>query len=259
MNRIELAYNKARSENRCCFIPFFEVGYPTMDDFSKVMNLLVRYGDIVELGVPFSDPIADGPIIQHASNIAIKNGITLDRAFEWVANFRRKDKEIPLVFMLYYNLIHHKGAREFFKEAKEVDIDGVIIPDLPLEELDNIYPYKDSISIILLASSTTNERRLKLIAEKSEGFIYCVSVKGVTGPRDNISNEGLELVKKVKRFSGVPVALGFGIKDPEQVKKVSSIVDGIIIGSEIIRIVEDSSIEHLEDYLEKIIQSTNSK
>jgi len=252
MNRIEIAYNRAKSENRVCFIPFYEVGYPTIEEFSNVMDLLVKYGDIIELGIPFSDPIADGPIIQHASNIAIMNGITLDKTFKWAADFRRKNENIPIVFMLYYNLIHHKGIKEFFELAQEVGIDGVIIPDLPLEETGNIYPYKGDISIILLASTTTNEERLKLIAEKSEGFIYCVSVKGVTGPREDVSEEGLDLVKKVKKVSSVPVALGFGIKSPEHIKKVAPFVDGVIIGSEIIRIIRDSSIEELERYLRMI-------
>jgi len=256
VNRIEIAYRRAKSENRCCFMPFYEVGYPTIEEFSNVMNLLVKYGDIIELGIPFSDPVADGPIIQYASNIAIKNGMTLDKAFNWMIDFRRKNQMTPIVFMLYYNLIHHKGIKEFFKLARDTDIDGVIIPDLPLEEIDNIYPYRDGISIILLASTTTNERRLKLIAEKSEGFMYCVSVKGVTGPREDVSQEGLELVKRVKRFSNIPVALGFGIKKSEHIKEVSPFADGVIIGSEIIRIIRDSSIEELERYLRMITGST---
>lgn len=256
MNRIREAFIKARSEDRVCFIPFCEFGYPDIKSFHSIVDLLSRYGDIVEVGIPFSDPIADGPIIQRASDIAIKNGANLDKSLDWLYEFRKKNSNTPVVFMIYYNLIHHMGVREFFRKARELGLDGVIIPDLPIEESDNVYPYKDDISIIWLASVTTSDSRLRAIVEKSDSFIYCVSVKGVTGPRDEISKDGIELVRRIRAISSIPTALGFGIKSPEQIKRLVGIVDGVIVGSEIIRMIEDSSLSNLEKYLEDLKLST---
>lgn len=256
MNRIVNAFNKSKAENRISFIPFCEFGYPSLEDFPYIIDTICKYGDIVEVGIPFSDPIADGPIIQKASDVAIKNGANISKAFDWLYNFRKSNDSTPIVFMLYYNLIHHIGAKEFFKVARDVELDGVIIPDLPIEEADNVYPYKDGISIIWLASVTTNDERLKKIVEKSDSFIYCVSVKGVTGPREEISKDGLDLVRRIKRFSNIPTALGFGLKSKEQIKRLIGITDGVIVGSEIIRIIDDSDISNLESYLKELKSAT---
>lgn len=256
MNRIVNAFNNARNENRICFIPFCEFGYPSLEDFSHLMEIIGRYGDIVEVGIPFSDPIADGPVIQKASDTAIKNGANLSRAFEWLYNFRKQDDTIPVVFMLYHNLIHHTGVREFFRIARDIGLDGVIIPDLPIEESENVYPYRDGISIIWLASVTTSNQRLKKIAEKSDSFVYCVSVKGVTGPRDEISRDGLELVKRIKGLSSIPTALGFGLKSREHIRKLAGIVDGVIVGSEIIRVIDNSGSKGLEEFLRGLKSAT---
>jgi len=256
MNRIVDAFSNARAENRICFIPFCEFGYPSLEDFSCLMGIIRRYGDILEVGIPFSDPIADGPVIQKASDIAIKNGANLSRAFEWLYNFRKQDDAIPVVFMLYYNLIHYIGVKEFFRIARDTGLDGVIIPDLPVEESENVYPYRDGTSIIWLASVTTSNERLKKIVEKSDSFVYCVSVKGVTGPRDEISLDGLELVKRIKNLSSIPAALGFGLKSKEQVKKLSGIVDGVIVGSEIIRVIDNSGSDGLEEFLKGLKSAT---
>ncbi|MGC8971138.1 MAG: tryptophan synthase subunit alpha [bacterium] len=256
MSRISDAFNRARSEKRISFIPFCEFGYPNLEDFPRIVDIICKYGDIVEVGIPFSDPIADGPIIQRASDIAIKNGANISKAFEWLYNFRKNNNSTPIVFMLYYNLIHYIGVKEFFKIARDVDLDGVVIPDLPIEESDNVYPYKDGISIIWLASVTTTNERLKKIIEKSDSFIYCVSVKGVTGPREGVSEDGLDLVRRIKRLSTIPTALGFGLKSKEQIEKLIGIVDGVIVGSEIIRIIDDSDSKNLESYLKELKSAT---
>ncbi len=256
MNRINEAFNRARSEHRVCFIPFYEFGYPDISNFYEIIELLSGYGDIIEVGIPFSDPVADGPIIQKASDVAIKNGANLDKAFNWLYEFRKKDSITPVVFMIYYNLIHNRGVREFFSIARDLDLDGVIIPDLPIEESDNVYPYRNGVSVIWLASITTGEERLKKIIEKSDSFIYCVSLKGVTGPRDDISEEGLNLLGRVRTLSSIPTALGFGLKNPEQIRSLVNITDGVIIGSEIIRIVDESNTEELERYLEGLKSAT---
>ncbi|HPC77681.1 MAG TPA: tryptophan synthase subunit alpha [bacterium] len=256
MNRINEAFSRARSEHRVCFIPFYEFGYPDISNFYGVIELLSGYGDIIEVGIPFSDPVADGPIIQRASDVAIKNGANLDKAFNWLYEFRKKDSITPVVFMIYYNLIHNRGVREFFSIARDLDLDGVIIPDLPIEESDDVYPYRNGVSVIWLASITTGEERLKKIIEKSDSFIYCVSLKGVTGPRDDISEEGLNLLRRVRTLSSIPTALGFGLKNPEQIRSLVNITDGVIIGSEIIRIVDESNIEELERYLEGLKSAT---
>ncbi|MCX7796729.1 MAG: tryptophan synthase subunit alpha [bacterium] len=257
MNRIVNAFNKAKYDNRICFIPFCEFGYPSLERFSEIVDIICRYGDIVEIGIPFSDPIADGPIIQKASDIAIRNGANLSKAFEWLYKFRKNDDFTPIVFMLYYNLVHYIGVKEFFRIAKDIGLDGVIIPDLPIEESDNVYPYRDSVSIIWLASVTTSDVRLKKIVEKSDSFIYCVSVKGVTGPRDEVSKDGLDLIRRIKNISHIPTALGFGLKSKEQIRSLVGIVDGVIVGSEIIRIIEDSSDSELEIYLKELKSATS--
>ncbi len=257
MNRIADAFTKAKSDNRICFIPFCEFGYPSLEEFSKIIDIICKYGDIVEVGIPFSDPIADGPIIQKASNIALKNGANLSKAFEWLYNFRKYNTSIPVVFMLYYNLIHYVGVREFFKIAKDIDLDGVIIPDLPIEESDNVYPYKDGVSVIWLASVTTSDKRLEKIVEKSDSFVYCVSVKGVTGPREEISKDGLDLIRRIKRISNIPTVLGFGLKSKDQIRSLVGIADGVIVGSEIVRIVEDLDDSKLVRFLEELKSATS--
>lgn len=256
MKRIIEAFNRARTENRVCFIPFCEFGYPSVEEFYNIVELLSDYGDIIEVGIPFSDPIADGPIIQKASDIAIKNGADLDKAFNWLYDFRKRNGITPVIFMLYYNLIHHRGVKEFFKIAKDLELDGVVIPDLPIEESDNVYPYRNEVSIIWLASVTTSNDRLKKIIEKSDSFIYCVSVKGVTGPRDEVSKEGLDLIKRVKSLSPIKTALGFGLKTPQQIRSLINMTDGVIVGSEIIRIIESSGLEGLERYLKELKSAT---
>lgn len=257
MNRIANAFSRARSDDRICFIPFCEFGYPSLEEFSKIIDIICKYGDIVEVGIPFSDPIADGPIIQKASNIALKNGANLSKAFEWLYNFRKDNDSIPVVFMLYYNLIHYIGVKEFFKIAKDIDLDGVIIPDLPIEESDNVYPYRDGVSVIWLASVTTSDKRLEKIVDKSDSFVYCVSVKGVTGPREEISKDGLDLIRRIKRISNIPTALGFGLKSKEQIKSLVGIADGVIVGSEIVRIVEDLDDNKLERFLKELKSATS--
>lgn len=257
MNRIISAFSKAKSDNRICFIPFCEFGYPSLERFSEIVSIICKYGDIVEVGIPFSDPIADGPIIQKASDIALKNGANISKAFEWLYDFRKDDNSTPIVFMLYYNLIHYIGVKEFFRIAKDIGLDGVIIPDLPIEEENNVYPYRNGISVIWLASVTTSDRRLKKIVEKSDSFIYCVSVKGVTGPREEISKDGLDLIRRIKSISCIPTALGFGLKSKEQIKSLVGIADGVIVGSEIVRIVENSTDNELERFLEELKSGTS--
>jgi tryptophan synthase alpha chain len=237
MNRIEAAFKKGRK----ALIAYITVGYPSIDATLKVVPLLEHRGcDIVELGIPFSDPLADGATIQQASDAALKNGVTPKRCLEVAKELGRKT-ELPLVFMSYYNPLLHYGLESFCHSSKQAGVAGLIIPDLPPEEGKELEAAsrQHELDLIYLLAPTSTPERIKLVAEHSRGFIYLVSTTGTTGAREKLSAGLADFVGKVRQATNLPLCVGFGISTPEQAREVSVMADGVIIGSRIVQLMKD--------------------
>jgi tryptophan synthase alpha chain len=249
MSRISAVFQKAHHK---ALIPYVTVGYPSLEATKTVVPLLAESGcDIIELGIPFSDPLADGTTIQNASYHALKNGVTPQTCLD-IAGELNKKLNIPLVFMTYFNPILSYGLERFCDACHDSGIDGLIIPDLPPEEgteLGSLLLKKNIDSIYLLAPSSTRER-IQLVAGKSSGFIYLVSVTGVTGARESLASDLEVFVKKVRAVARIPLCVGFGISNPDQAKSVASMADGVIIGSRLIQLMEtDTSLVKVKNFM----------
>jgi len=236
-NRIDKKFNELKAKKKKAFIAFITAGDPSLNVTKELVLSFENAGvDIVELGVPFSDPLADGPTIQAASYRALKKGVTLDRILNTVQAIRRKS-EIPIALMTYYNPVFHYGESRFIAKAKKAGVDGLIIPDLPPEEASDLIKAarKIDMSTVFFLSPTTVKGRVKRIAQASTGFIYYVSLTGVTGARKSLPETIVKDVRAAKKITRKPVCVGFGISTPSQVKAISSISDGVIVGSAIIK------------------------
>lgn len=234
MSKIKSAFAKGKA-----FIPFITCGDPDLEMTGKLVRAAVKNGaDLIELGIPFSDPTAEGPVIQGANIRALAGGITTDKIFDFVKELR-KDVKIPLVFMTYANVVFSYGAEKFIAACKEIGIDGIILPDLPFEEKNEFQPLCKQYGIALISLiAPTSKERIAMIAKEAEGFLYIVSSLGVTGTRSEITTDLSSIVKVVRENTDVPCAIGFGISTPEQAKKMSEILDGVIVGSAIIKLIE---------------------
>ncbi|MDE6788055.1 MAG: tryptophan synthase subunit alpha [Ruminococcus sp.] len=226
-------------ENGKAFIPFITCGDPDLDTTAEIVRSAVKAGaDLIELGIPFSDPTAEGPVIQGANIRALAGGVTTDKVFELVKNLR-KDVEIPLVFMTYANVVFSYGAERFMKRCQETGIDGIILPDLPFEEKEEFSEVAQKYGIDMISLiAPTSENRISMIAKEAEGFIYIVSSLGVTGVRSEINTDISHIVDIIRQNTDVPCAVGFGISEPRQAQKMAGISDGAIVGSAIIKIIE---------------------
>jgi tryptophan synthase alpha chain len=226
-------------------IAYVTVGYPSIEATLKVVPRLAKSGaDIVELGIPFSDPLADGITIQQASFHALQNGVTPATCLEIARQLRAKT-DVPLVFMTYYNPVFSYGLKEFVAECARSGIDGLIIPDLPPEEGAELQDITQSsgLDLIYLLAPNSSAERIRLVAERSRGFIYLVSVTGVTGARKDLPANLASFVTRVRKMASQPLCVGFGISRPEQAKKIASLADGIIVGSRLIQLMaEDKSL-----------------
>ncbi len=253
MNRIEQHLNKLIKQGKKAFIPYIMAGYPDQKTTEQVFSMLEDIGaDVVELGVPFSDPLADGPVIQEAADIALKNGITLKKVLSILKGLR-KSHTVPVVLMTYYNPVYKYGLRKFFKDASQSGVDGVIIPDLPPDEADELIEYsrKYQMATIFLAAPTSTDERLKLIAERSTGFVYYVSITGITGSKLEITKEMSSMIKKIKKYTKTAVCVGFGVKKPDEARKIAEIADGVIVGSSIVKQMT-GDLKKLKSYLTKL-------
>lgn len=233
MSRISDAFKNGKA-----FIPFITGGDPDIETSYELIKAMAENGaDIIEIGIPFSDPIAEGPVIQEADLRALSAGTTTDALFELVVRLR-KTIDTPFIFMTYMNPIYVYGTERFMKRCAEVGIDGVIVPDVPFEEKAEHYDYCKAVGIDLISMiAPTSEERIETIAKEAEGFIYCVSSMGVTGVRKEINTDIGAMVAHVKKVTDTPVAVGFGISTPEQAKKMASLADGAIVGSAIVKMV----------------------
>lgn len=226
-------------ENGKAFIPFITCGDPDLETTAKIVREAVANGaDLIELGIPFSDPTAEGPVIQGANIRALKGGVTTDKVFDLVRELR-KDVTVPMVFMTYSNVVFSYGADKFISTCKEIGINGLILPDLPYEEKEEFLPQCKKYGVDLISLiAPTSENRIAMIAKEADGFIYLVSSLGVTGTRSEISTDLKSIVDVIRQNTSVPYAIGFGISTPEQAKKMADIADGAIVGSAIIKIIE---------------------
>jgi tryptophan synthase alpha chain len=223
------------------FIGFTVGGDPDKDTCIRITKALIDGGtDILELGVPFSDPVADGPTIQKADERALASGTTPSTVFGIVRKIRMFS-DVPIVFLTYYNIVYRRGIERFYRESRDAGVDGILIADMPVEESDEVtgIAARYGIDPILLVTQTTSEERIKKIASRARGYLYLVSVLGVTGMRDEVSGESLELLHRVRRYTDLPLALGFGISTPEHAATCAAAgADGVIVGSAIVNIVE---------------------
>lgn len=243
MNRIERRFKELRKKNKKAFIAFITAGYPGLRATERlVLEFADRGVDIVELGVPFSDPLADGPIIQESSEAALKRNTRLIDILNLVRRLRRLT-DIPIALMTYYNPVFSFGEERFVKAAYNCGVDGIIVPDLPPEEGRALIKQanKYGLNVICFVSPTTSLARLKYISSISKGFIYYVSLTGVTGPRQNLPSDLVANLRTVKRYARKPVCVGFGVSSPLQVRQVLKIADGVIVGSAIVKKIKDFS------------------
>ena len=247
---------KRAFENGKAFIPFITCGDPDLETTAAAVRAMAENGaDLIELGIPFSDPTAEGPVIQGANIRALSGGITTDKIFEFVKELRR-DVTIPMVFMTYANVVFSYGAERFISTCKDIGIDGLILPDLPYEEKEEFLPicHKYGVDLVSLIAPTS-ENRIAMIAKEAEGFLYIVSSLGVTGTRSEIKTDLASIVKVVRQNTSIPCAIGFGISTPEQAKKMADISDGAIVGSAIIKLIEKygkDSPKYVGEYVKSI-------
>lgn len=248
-------------ENKKAFIPFITCGDPDMETTEKAIRAMVENGaDLIELGIPFSDPTAEGPVIQEANIRALSAGTTTDKVFELVKKLR-KDITVPFVFMTYVNVVFSYGAERFISTCKEVGIDGIILPDLPYEEKEEFLPVCKQYDVDLISLiAPTSDKRIAMIAKEADGFIYLVSSLGVTGIRSEIKSDLSSIVKVIRENTDIPCAIGFGISTPEQAEKMSAIADGAIVGSAIIKILAEygnDAPSHIGEYVRKMKDACN--
>lgn len=252
MNRIQKAFDQKKA-----FIAFLTAGDPIKEKTIEYIYEIEKAGaSLIEIGIPFSDPIAEGPVIQEANIRALKHHITTDQVFEIVAEVRQHS-QIPLCLMTYLNPVFHYGYDRFFKKCQETGVDGIIIPDCPFEESQEVKEVAKLYDIKVISMiAPTSQDRIQMIAKEAEGFIYLVSSLGVTGVRNEIQTDVGSIVKSIKEVTDVPVAVGFGIHSPEQVKAMNQYADGTIVGSAIVKIIAqygENAHQPLKEYIENMV------
>ena len=233
-NRIDRRFQQVAKEGKSVLVPYLTVGFPELDTSFEIAKAALRSGaDILELGIPFSDPLADGPTIQMTSYRALQNNVNLKTALQFVVDLRSHDNTFPLIFMGYYNSFFKYGLSEFLSDAFNAGLDGLIIPDLPMEESEEVSKQcsENGIYLIPLLAPTSTDDRIELACRHAGGFIYCVSVTGVTGARKSLSGKVENLVERIKKFTTLPVLVGFGVSTRSDVDAIGEFADGAVVGS----------------------------
>ena len=255
-NKITEAFAKGKA-----FIPFITCGDPSLEITEQLVYAMEEAGaDLIELGIPFSDPTAEGPVIQEANVRALRGGVTTDKVFDMVVKIRRKTS-IPMVFMTYANVVFSYGTERFIKKAEECGMDGLILPDVPFEEKEEFDTVckEYGLDLISLIAPTSHER-ITQIAKEANGFVYCVSSLGVTGTRTKITTDIGAMVKLVKEAKDIPCAVGFGISTPEQAKKMAAQSDGAIVGSAIVKLCAaygENCVSYVKEYVKSMKAAVN--
>ncbi|MCR5002628.1 MAG: tryptophan synthase subunit alpha [Lachnospiraceae bacterium] len=263
MNRIEKRMSELQSNNEKAFITYITAGLPDMESTGRIIRAQEGSTDVIELGIPFSDPTADGPVIQQASYEAILNGASLRKTFDLMADLRKEGCEQAIVFMMYYNTILNYGIDEFVVKCRETGVDGLIVPDLPLEEQDilkNALKGNDATILIELVSPISKDR-IPEILKGARGFVYCVSSMGVTGQAADFHKEVVSYLRRVKEVSEIPVMMGFGIREASDVAPMKDIIDGCIVGSYFINIMRENDFkpEAAREYVQRFKNELNTK
>lgn len=240
MSRIDDAFARAKDENRAAFVPYMTAGFPDERAFLEVAQSLLEAGDVLEVGLPYSDPLGDGPTVQRASEKVLAAGMTTQKTFDLIRELRQNSDK-AIVMMTYYNPIYcyKTGEAGFLRDLKAAGADGVILPDLPPDEAETLIAAARDIDLdtIFLVAPTSTKARIKLVTEACRGFIYAVSVTGVTGARTALSQDVPELVRRVKAVSALPVAVGFGVSSAETARPIAEVADGVVVGSALVSAV----------------------
>ncbi|WP_040208654.1 tryptophan synthase subunit alpha [Neobacillus jeddahensis] len=259
MNRIEKAFSLLKENNKKAFVPYIMAGDGGLEVLVDRLVLLERFGaTAIEVGVPFSDPVADGPTIQQAGLRALENGTTLKEIIS-VLEKAREVVTIPIILMTYLNPIYAYGINEFVKDIRQAGVDGCIIPDLPIEEEEMIAPQLEEVQLelIRLVTLTTPLERIKTIASKGRGFLYMVTVKGITGERKEYDEQLYQFLQLVKQVSPIPVMAGFGISNKHQISEITAYCDGVIVGSKVVDLFEQDDLGELENLMSIFKQESN--
>lgn len=252
MNRIDKKFQDLKNKKKPAFIPFITAGDPDLQTTKAlILEFEKRGADIIELGIPFSDPIADGPIIQASYYRTLVSGVKVAHVLDMISELR-KQSEIPVVSMVSYSTVFKKGCQAFIEEAMAAGLDGFTIPDLPVEENNEVFESakKEDFKVVYFVAPTTTDQRMALITQRAQGFLYYISVVGITGIRDTLPDDIVQNINKLKQMTNVPVAVGFGVSTSEHAKMIGKIADGVIVGSAIIKEIE----KHVSEPREKLVQ-----
>jgi len=253
--RITAAFKQAQTWQTAALMPYFTLGYPDAATSLEIIEAIAPHSDLLELGVPFSDPLADGPTVQHSTQISLENGTTTASCLSMVHTLRQRGVQTPIMLMGYVNPILAYGEASYVQDAAKAGADGFIVPDLPPEEAEELdkLAANAGLSLIQFLAPTSNQQRIDKVTAKARGFVYLVSVAGVTGARSKVQTDLAGFVSRVRRHTAVPLAVGFGISTPKQAAKVGKIADGVIVGSALINAVDAA-----EDKVEAAVQFVKS-
>ncbi len=263
MNRIEEKMAALKQCGKKAFITYMTAGLPDLEKTKELVFAQEQAGiDVIELGIPFSDPVADGPVIQNASYESIQNGTTLVKVFSLMQEIRKSGSNVPIVFMMYYNTVFHYGIKDFAEQCASCGVDGLIIPDLPYEEqqeLQEALNEKEGAPILIQLVSPVSKQRIPMILEHARGFVYCVSQMGVTGGSAQFHKNIREYLSEVKKAANIPVMMGFGIRTADDVKPLSDIIDGAVVGSHFINLLRKSNYDsgEVQKYIKEFKMQLN--
>ena len=261
MSRLDSAFARLKKEGRAAFVPFITAGDPDMETSFAILEKLPGAGaDVIELGMPFTDPMADGPVVQASSVRALKAGATMAKLLKLVERFRKTDKSTPIVLMGYYNPIHAHGTARFAKDVAAAGVDGLIVVDLPIEEDEvlRVPARSHGVDLIRFVTPTTGEDRLKHIVAEASGYLYYVSVAGVTGTKAVPQDEVRAAMARIRAATGLPVTVGFGIRSPEQAAAIARLADGVVVGSAIVGRIADNPGAGRDKLVAEVVELTRS-
>jgi tryptophan synthase alpha chain len=261
MSRIASRFKELQAQNRAAFIPFLSAGDPDLETSFAILQKLPAMGaDLIELGIPFTDPMADGPAVQASSVRALNAGMTLPKVLDMVRKFRKAEKKTPIVLMGYYNPIHAYGTARFAKDAGEAGVDGLIIVDLPPEEDEvlRVPAAAHGMDVVRLVTPTTNDARLPTVLNGAGGFLYYVSIAGVTGTKSFAEGDVRAAIARIKSASALPCAVGFGIRTPEQAAAIASFADAVVVGSAIVGQIEQNLKKPRPDLISQVLEFCKS-
>lgn len=256
-SRLEQAFDRAKAEGRAALVPYVTLGWPELGDTERIVPALIEGGaDIIELGVPFSDPIADGPTIQRTNQRALANGVTPTYGLEVVRRLRDAGVVAPLLFMGYYNPVFTFGLREFAVACADAGVDGLMIPDLPPEESDALLDAcrDNGLHLIYFLAPTSTPERVQAVVERANGFVYLIAVTGITGARDHLQSGLADYIARVRGYTQLPLAIGFGISRREHVQQAETLTDGVVVGTALLNHLERASAEELSQHATEFIR-----